>query len=279
MKNLELLEKTSEKFTKKNKDNAYKFSASIEYASPGADDILDRYGIVLTKPSQYIVLTQDPKTLLQILDLAEKMKFIDAYREDPKRLTQLVTNVIKRMAKCEALHIPYRDEKGRVFSWLFSERGYKAYMASIGKEVSMTPSNESVSSEVVITPPEGFFNGGNGDLNNMGMTSSGEPVSSGAVITPPTAYFDGDNTELNKIKEYALRVLEQFNSVEKKDMIFAQLDQLQYSGLGIKEMILEAFKSCTTGDLGLVSATMDELLEQDKAKEQSKAKVLGGSAA
>lgn len=252
MENIEILKEASENFNKKNSDNIYKFTPSIAYASPGAYDILKRYGIKLTKPSQFIVLTQDPKTLLQILDLAEKMKFIDAYREDPKRLTQLVTNVIKRMAKCEAMHIPYRDEKGRVLSWLFSERGYNAYMISLGKEVVTSP-NETVSSGVVITPPEGFFNRGNG-------------------VTPSADFFNTGNGTLDKVKEYALRVLEQFGITEQKDMIYNQIDQLQNSGLGIKEMLLEAFKSCA-GNIDLVSDTIDELLEQDKNL------VLGGSAA
>lgn len=242
---IKLWEEVSKDFKARDKEQGFKFMTSYALASDGALDILNRYSIRLTKSSQGIVLTQDPKTLLQALDLAEKMKFIDAYREDPKRLTQLVTNVIKRMAKCDALGIPYKDENGRFSNFIFSERDFNAYMISLGKEPSSSP--EVAPSIKVVSR--------NDDAVGFNQAT-------------PSLEAVAKNNDLNQVKELALHVLEQFGIVEQQAFIFNRLDGLQYAGFGVKEMLVEAFKDFP-GDKELLMGTIDELLEQNQAKETS----------
>ena len=131
---INLYENVSKDFKQRDKDQIEKFFASLRMADPESLKVLESYGIKLVKSSQLIVLTQDPKTLTQALDLAEKMGFIDAYKEEPKRLCQLVTNIIKRMAKCDAIGEVYKDEKGRFAPYLFSERAFNTHIASLGTE-------------------------------------------------------------------------------------------------------------------------------------------------
>lgn len=218
-----LYEKISKDFKERDKAQIEKFSVSLSMADPDSLKVLEEYGIKLVKSSQIIVLTQDPKTLTQALDLAEKMGFIEAYKEDPKRLCQLVTNIIKRMAKCDAIGEVYKDEKGRFAPYLFSERAFNEHIAGLSAEKTNVI---SISRE---------------NNNSLGLNDS----------------------KLAQVKGYALRVLEQFAIEEQKDLIFSRLDEIQDKGLGIKEMLIEAFKVCA-GNTELLSDTIDELIAEDE---------------
>lgn len=261
METIKLWEKVSSDFKARDKEQGYKFLTSYALANEGSLDILERYKIKLTKSSQGIVLTLDPKTLLQALDLSERMKFIDAYREDPKRLTQLVTNVIKRMAKCDALGIPYKDENGRFSNFLFSERGFNAHMISLGKEPSASPE---------VAPEIQHSNVINVDFERGNESVEASKIDPSMQRSNVINVDLGGNSNIALIKEYALRVLEQFGITEKQGLINNRIDELANMNMGIKDTLMEAFKVCA-GNMGLVEATIDELLEEEKNKNKGKA--------
>lgn len=217
---IDLCTNVSNNLKPRDKEQMPKFMASYSLADPDSLAVLEKYGIKITKSSQGIVLTQDPKTLTQALDLATKMGFVDAYKADPKRLCQLVTNVIKRMAKCDAIGENYKLENGGFANFLFSERAFNQHMATIGAQEK----------QIIETPVE-------------------------------DAEVHSDN--LDQVKDYALRVLEQFAIVEQKDAIFGRLEEIKDKGLGTKEMLMEAFKVCA-GNSELLSDTIDELLESNE---------------
>ena len=128
----EILEEILPNFNDKEKENVYKYSVSLSLANKQTYDLIKEKGIVLTKAKELKVLAIDPKTMLQALELAEKMDFLDAYKQDPTRLCQLVTNVIKRLAKLEAMGIPYKNEEGKFANFVFSERKFAEKMKSEG---------------------------------------------------------------------------------------------------------------------------------------------------
>lgn len=223
---IKLSKNVTDGFKPRDLEQLEKFFASLSLADPVSLDILKRYKIDLTRCSQLIVLTQDPKELLQSLELAQKMGFINAYHENPRRLCQGVTNVIRRMSKCDAVGVPYKDAEGHFADFIFSERAFNKQMSSLNIEEkkiieladSNTMNEESVSNEV----------------------------------------------DLNKVKEYAIRVLEQFAITEQQDAIFKRLEEIQGNGLSVKEMLMEAFKICS-GNSELLSDTIDELLNQEES--------------
>lgn len=143
---IELRKSVTENF--KDRDNAQveKFMVSLALADPECVELLKKYNVELTKSSQFIVLTQDPKTLTQALELAQKMDFLNAYKADPKRLCQSVTHVIKRMSKCDAEGISYKKEDGRFENFIFSERKFNEMLSVVKPEVK---EEKEVSNEVV----------------------------------------------------------------------------------------------------------------------------------
>ncbi len=232
MENIENLMEFKNEITKdfkdRDKDTIYKFLPTIKIAYEAYADksleVLNKYGINLKKSSQLIVLTMDPKALTQTLELASKMGFIEAYKENPKRLTRLVTNVIKRISKCDAAHIPYKKQDGSYEDFLFSEIAFNKKLSNISPDklemVEPTPSSNTEESKI----------------------------------------------DLNQVKDYALRILEQFALTDQKDAIYKRLDEIKNKGLGTKEMLVEAFRVYAGGNLELLSDTIDEVLEQDEKK-------------
>ena len=124
----EILEEILPNFSDREKENIYKYSVSISLAKKETYDLIKEKDIKITKAKELKILTIDPKTILQALELSEKMGFIDAYRQEPTRLCQMVTNVIKRLAKCEAMSIPYKNEEGKFSNFIFSERKFTKMM-------------------------------------------------------------------------------------------------------------------------------------------------------
>lgn len=118
----------------KDKSHQEKYAVSLALADERVVDILGQYGVVISKGSQFKVLTIDVKKITQALELSDKMGFLDAYKENPNRLCQLVTNVIKRMAKCDALGIVYKDAEGHFANFLFSERAFNAKLVEMNLE-------------------------------------------------------------------------------------------------------------------------------------------------
>ena len=106
------------------KEKPEKFLISLELAEPENRVLLSENGINL-KPSEWIVLTIDPEILKKTVLRAKELGFLEAYQQTPSFLKQDVDAVIKRMAHLEHLGVPYKSEKGKYQSFLFSKRGYE----------------------------------------------------------------------------------------------------------------------------------------------------------
>lgn len=119
------------------KEKPEKFLISLELAEPENRVLLSENGINL-KPSEWIVLTIDPEILKKTVLRAKELGFLEAYQQTPSFLKQDVDAVIKRMAHLEHLGVPYKSEKGKYQSFLFSNRGYEYVLSQtsgVNKEV------------------------------------------------------------------------------------------------------------------------------------------------
>lgn len=94
-----------------------------DVVNPENLDLLDANGIELT-PSEWLVLGIDPKELEKNILRGKELGFLDAYIQNPAFLKPDANVIIQRMANLEHLGIPYKNEKGRYQSFLFSARGY-----------------------------------------------------------------------------------------------------------------------------------------------------------
>ncbi len=113
------------------KEHPEKFLISLELGNDENRELLKEYGIIL-KPSDWIVLTIDSEILKKTVYRAKDLGFIDAYIQTPSFLKQDVDKIIKRISELEHLYIPYKNEKGKYQSFLFSERGYDYVVNSAG---------------------------------------------------------------------------------------------------------------------------------------------------
>lgn len=105
------------------KEHPEKFIQTLAFANEGNKKLLDEKNIKL-KPSDWIVLSIEPEMLEKTIVRAEEFGFLDAYVQNPSFLKQDVDAVIKRMGELEHLGIPYKNEKGKYQSFLFSARGF-----------------------------------------------------------------------------------------------------------------------------------------------------------
>lgn len=136
---IEFMEDVTRDFKSRDKAVREKYMPVYQMAfeEPTHDEsrsLLKKYGVEITKNSQVMLLCQDSKTVEQALELADKMGFIEAYKADPGRLCNLVTNVIKRMAKCDAVGITYKNDKGQFADFIFSERKFQMQINNLGPE-------------------------------------------------------------------------------------------------------------------------------------------------
>ena len=122
-----------------NKEHPEKFIFSLELANVENIDMLEEYGINL-KPSDWIVLSIEPETLKKAVLRAKDLGFLEAYTQTPSFLKQDVDKVIKRIGEVEHLGIPYKSEKGKYQSFLFSERGYNYVLQNSEASHDKTPS-------------------------------------------------------------------------------------------------------------------------------------------
>lgn len=105
------------------KEHPEKFIAVLEEAEEDNKTLLSSFGIKL-KPSAWSVLTIEPELLNKTLLRAKELGFLEAYQQNAAYLKQDVDKVIKRIGELEAYGIPYKNEKGKYQSFLFSQRGY-----------------------------------------------------------------------------------------------------------------------------------------------------------
>ena len=122
-----------------NKEHPEKFLPSLELVNDENIALLEEHGINL-KPSDWIVLTEEPEILKKAVLRAKDLGFLEAYIQTPSFLKQDVDKVIKRIGELEHLGIPYKSEKGKYQSFLFSERGYNYVLQSSGVIRDITPS-------------------------------------------------------------------------------------------------------------------------------------------
>lgn len=66
-----------------------------------------------------------------------------------------------------------------------------------------------------------------------------------------------------ELKEYADRVIETFAMEDKKNEIYNKLSEIEKQGLGIKETLMEVFKTYSD-NIDYLSANIDEILNSYK---------------
>jgi hypothetical protein len=197
------------------KEHPEKFLISLELANDENRALLKEYGINL-KPSDWIVLTIEPEILKKAILRAKDLGFLEAYIQTPSFLKQDVDKVIKRIGELEHLGIPYKSEKGKYQSYLFSERGYDYVLQSSGKALDTTPSVMDV-----------------------------------------------------ELKELADRVMETFAMEDKKNEVYEKLAKIEKEGHGIKDALMEAFKTYSD-NLEYLASSIDEILEANKEVEKGR---------
>lgn len=121
---IELINETKANFKEQDAAQINKYCVSYDLADPESLKVLESHGITIKKPSQAIVLTEEPVNLDRKIKLAEEMGFVDAYKQNPRHLSQPIEKVIKRMSMADANNISYKNEKGTYASFLFSNRAF-----------------------------------------------------------------------------------------------------------------------------------------------------------
>lgn len=148
---IELVKETLPNFKEQDKNQVWKYAVSYELSNDDSYDVLKKHNVVLTKPTQTIVLSIAAQELERQLKLAEEIGFIAAYQQNPRHLTQPVEMVIKRMAKADAVGVTYKNEKGIYVSFLFSQRAFDYIIGqneNVKSVVDETPSNTYELAEV-----------------------------------------------------------------------------------------------------------------------------------
>lgn len=123
------------------KEHPEKFIVSLGLAYPENIELLKNpeYAIKLSA-SDWIVLAIEPEILKKTVLRAKDLGFLEAYQQNPSFLKQDVDKVIKRMGELEHLGIPYKSEKGKYQSFLFSERGFTYVINEVEKKSNdLTP--------------------------------------------------------------------------------------------------------------------------------------------
>lgn len=123
------------------KEHPEKFIVSLGLAYPENIEFLKNpeYAIKLSA-SDWIVLAIEPEILKKTVLRAKDLGFLEAYQQNPSFLKQDVDKVIKRIGELEHLGIPYKSEKGKYQSFLFSERGFTYVINEVEKKSNdLTP--------------------------------------------------------------------------------------------------------------------------------------------
>lgn len=115
------------------KEHPEKFIISLELANLENRNLLKEYNINL-KPSDWIVLSIEPEILEKTILRARDLGFLEAYQQTPSFLKQDVDAVIKRIAELDHLGVPYKSEKGKYQSFLFSKRGFNCVLSQVNGE-------------------------------------------------------------------------------------------------------------------------------------------------
>ena len=149
---IKIIKETESNFKEQDQKQIWKSMVSYSLANEKSYEVLKKHGVEIKKPSQVIVLLIEPEELDRELKLAEEMGFVDAYKQNPRHLTQPVEMVIKRMAKADAVGVTYKNEKGVYASFIFSERAFNYIInknEDVKKVVDETPRNDQALDENV----------------------------------------------------------------------------------------------------------------------------------
>lgn len=144
---IEIINETKTNFKEQEIGQIEKHSVSYNLANPESLKVLTNHGIVIKKPAQVIALTEEPADLDRKIKLAEEMGFVDAYKQNPRYLTQPVEKVVKRMAYADAHNISYKNENGRFKPIVFSNRIFK-YTTQNTKAENDSPELDSNLAEI-----------------------------------------------------------------------------------------------------------------------------------
>ena len=96
--------------------------------------VLEEYNVNCTKANEEILLSISPMDMRRILELSRNMGFLKAFQEKPIRLRQTITNIIKRIGRCEAESIPYINSDNVFEDFLFREKLFVKKMEELSKQ-------------------------------------------------------------------------------------------------------------------------------------------------
>lgn len=226
---VELLPEITKDWSEQKSAQTYKFAFSAKVAFLETYKLLQEKDIKLSGPEQFIICTLEPRTMYQALLLYEQMGLIDFMKQNPSLLRNKVVSIMRRMAKCDALNVPYKDEKGNVAAFIFDGREFNK---QINPLLENKP-NMNVEPEVEST--------------DLMVTSSDEKT--------------------ERIKDYAMDLLKMFSldSEENKTKVMAAIAKIDTTNLSEKEVLTSVFTDTfTIGDMNVLTTGIDELLNERK---------------
>ena len=228
MELIEKLPEIKEKLNPKSVGNIEKFAFSLKEGNVETYDEMVKNEVYAILPSHFKNFTLDTRSVTQTLDLAKKMGFLENIKKNPNYLNIPVADIIKRMGKCDAANIPYRDEEtGLCASFIFSTKEFKEQVEPLLKDAPKDIAEDNVV-----------------NIND---------------------YKEENNDEkLNNVREYAKKLLEVFNLNTKEDNTEFEnaLAKVNVNELSEKEILVAAFTDAfQVGNLELLTAEIDQVLE------------------
>lgn len=205
-----------------NKEHPEKFLASLVVADESNVNLLHENDINVNKPSQFIVYDSESKDLEKNIKQSKALQLDGVYTQNPRNLTRGIDEISRRVSKFEALGIPYKNDKGKYQSYLFSNRGSEYIINQLDKEE-----------------------------NHQTMPK----VETNVAIN------------VDDVKEQALRIMEEFSLIDKKDEIYQKIEKISTKDLSEKEILMEAFKNYAA-DLNFLSDKIDQILSFNQENSQ-----------
>lgn len=247
----EKVEIATRKMSEKNKAQIEKFSYSLINGEEENFKLLEEHDIYPTSPSCFIIYTIVPRELKHYVELTEQMNFIQDMRHKPRRLTNPDTaEIIRRMAECDAMHIPYRDEETNLCAdFIFDKEEYEKNVRPLIEKQKET---ETVKEE----PKEVSF-----------MNFEANPN-------------EEENNKKERILNLCNKLLETFTLTadEDKEAVRKALEKVDLSALSEKEILLAVFNDAfQVGNVELLSAEIDKVLELNETMDNGVGRMRGAA--
>ncbi len=131
-----------------NKEHPEKFLPSLVVADDTNIDLLADNGFKINKPSQFIVYDCDKEFLNKNITQSNALGLKDAYIQNPRHLTRSIDDISRKVSKFEAMGIPYKNEKGKYQSYLFSNRGSEYIIRQISKDENKSKNEDNLETSV-----------------------------------------------------------------------------------------------------------------------------------